>query len=36
MARSLRDIDENVALVRKGYGGRVVLAEDLACVVAVR
>jgi ribonuclease BN (tRNA processing enzyme) len=32
MARSLRDLDANVALVREGYGGDVVLAEDLACV----
>lgn len=36
MARSLRDIDENVALVRKGYDGEVVLAEDLTCVAAGR
>ncbi len=34
MARSLRDIDRNVALVREGYDGKVILAEDLACVVA--
>ena len=32
MARSLKDLDGNVALVRKGYAGEVVLAEDLACV----
>lgn len=32
MARSLKDLDGNVALVRKGYSGAVVLAEDLACV----
>jgi len=32
MERSLRDLDGNVALVRKGYAGDVVLAEDLACV----
>ena len=32
MARSLTDIDTNVALVRKSYGGEVILAEDLACV----
>jgi ribonuclease BN (tRNA processing enzyme) len=36
MARSLKDIDKNVALVRKSYGGEVILAEDLACVVAGR
>ena len=32
MARSLKDIDKNVALVRERYSGEVVLAEDLACV----
>lgn len=32
MARSLRDLEQNVALVRKGYKGEIVLAEDLACV----
>jgi ribonuclease BN (tRNA processing enzyme) len=32
MARSLTDIDTNVALVRKAYSGEVILAEDLACV----
>ena len=32
MARSLRDLDQNVALVRKGFDGEVVLAEDLACI----
>lgn len=36
MARSLRDIDENLALVRKSYGGEVLLAEDLDCVAADR
>ncbi|MGB5334707.1 MAG: MBL fold metallo-hydrolase [Woeseiaceae bacterium] len=34
MARSLQDIDKNVALVRNGYDGEVVLAEDLICVAA--
>lgn len=34
MARSLRDIDSNVELVRKAYDGEVILAEDLACVAA--
>jgi ribonuclease BN (tRNA processing enzyme) len=33
MARSLRDLEGNVALVRKQYDGDVVLAEDLACVM---
>jgi len=33
MARSLRDLDNNVALVRERYDGRIVLAEDLMCVV---
>lgn len=32
MARSLVDLDGNVALVKKGYAGEVVLAEDLLCV----
>ena len=32
MARSLADLDGNVALVKKGYAGEVVVAEDLACV----
>jgi len=31
MARSLKDLDENVDEVRTGYNGKVVLAEDLAC-----
>jgi ribonuclease BN (tRNA processing enzyme) len=34
MARSLRDIDRNVALVGEGYGGKIILAEDLGCVTA--
>ncbi len=33
MARSLRDLDANVALVRERYKGEIVLAEDLGCVV---
>ena len=33
MARSLRDLDGNVALVRERFKGKVVLAEDLLCVV---
>ena len=32
MARSLRDLDGNVAVVRGVYQGDVVLAEDLACM----
>ncbi len=32
MARSLRDLERNVALVEDRYKGRVVLAEDLVCV----
>ena len=32
MARSLRDFDANVALVRKHYDGEVVTAEDLLCI----
>ncbi len=33
MARSLRRLDSNVALVRERYNGKVVLAEDLMCVL---
>ena len=33
MARSLRDLEQNVSLVRERYKGDVVLAEDLACVL---
>lgn len=32
MARSLKDLDSNVALVRSGYSGDVVIADDLACI----
>jgi len=32
MARSLHDLERNVALVRASYKGEVLLAEDLACV----
>ena len=32
MARSLEDLEGNVALVKGGYSGVVVVAEDLACV----
>jgi ribonuclease BN (tRNA processing enzyme) len=33
MARSLRDLGANVDVVRKGFEGEIVLADDLACVV---
>jgi ribonuclease BN (tRNA processing enzyme) len=33
MARSLRDLDANVDAVRGGFEGRVVVADDLTCVV---
>ena len=33
MARSLRDLDDNVARVRRAYDGRIELAEDLGCIV---
>jgi ribonuclease BN (tRNA processing enzyme) len=33
MSRSLRDLDGNVDVVRGGYDGTIVVAEDLACVV---
>jgi len=33
MARSLRDLDANVARVRERYDGDIVVADDLACVV---
>jgi ribonuclease BN (tRNA processing enzyme) len=32
MARSLVNLDENVRLVQSSYSGRVIVAEDLACV----
>jgi len=32
MARSLRDLDANVALVRETYKGELVIAGDLACI----
>jgi ribonuclease BN (tRNA processing enzyme) len=32
MARSLRDLDANVARVRESYDGDIVLAEDLGCI----
>lgn len=33
MARSLRDLDANVGIVRYRYDGEIVVAEDLACMV---
>ena len=33
MERSLRDLDDNVELVRAAYDGDIVLAEDLLCVI---
>jgi ribonuclease BN (tRNA processing enzyme) len=32
MARSLRTLDRNVGIIRSLYAGRIVVAEDLACV----
>jgi ribonuclease BN (tRNA processing enzyme) len=32
MARSLRDLEQNVALVRARYKGDIIVAKDLACV----
>ena len=31
MARSLANLDDNVAIVRSQYSGRVIIAEDLTC-----
>jgi ribonuclease BN (tRNA processing enzyme) len=36
MARSLRSLDESLALLRKQYGGPVHVAEDLACLPVSR
>jgi ribonuclease BN (tRNA processing enzyme) len=33
MARSLRDLEGNLDVVRRGYDGEIVVAEDLACMV---
>jgi ribonuclease BN (tRNA processing enzyme) len=33
MARSLGDLGTNVDIVRKGFGGEVAVANDLACMV---
>jgi ribonuclease BN (tRNA processing enzyme) len=33
MARSLQNLDANVDIVRTGFGGEVVVASDLACMV---
>jgi len=32
MARSLVNLDDNVDIIRSSYNGRVIVAEDLACV----
>jgi ribonuclease BN (tRNA processing enzyme) len=32
MARSLRDLEQNVGLVQARYKGEIVVAEDLACI----
>ena len=32
MARSLHELDKNVALVRRAYEGDVIVAEDLVCI----
>lgn len=32
MARSLKDLEANVTLVRKGYAGSVTVADDMSCV----
>jgi ribonuclease BN (tRNA processing enzyme) len=32
MARSLANLDENVGIVQSSYSGRVIVAEDLACL----
>ena len=32
MARSLKDLEANVALVHKGYAGSVTVADDMSCV----
>lgn len=34
MARSLHDLEANVDAVRRGYGGDVIVARDLLCIVA--
>lgn len=36
MSRSLRDLDENVALVEDAYDGLIVLAEDLLCIALAK
>ena len=32
MARSLRDLDKNIAIVKSNYDGRVIVARDLNCI----
>ena len=36
MSRSLRDLNENVALVEDAYDGPIVLAEDLLCIALAK
>ncbi len=36
MARSLRDLDKNVAIVKQHFDGQIVLARDLACIVTYK
>ena len=33
MARSLRDLDDNIAIIKRQFDGRVILANDLDCIV---
>lgn len=33
MARSLRNLDDNVAIVKSHYNGRVMVANDLDCMI---
>ena len=33
MARSLRDLDANVAIVRERFDGETLVADDLMCVL---
>ncbi len=35
MARSLRDLDENVSIIRSGFDGSVRIANDLDCITVV-
>jgi len=35
MARSLENLESNVAVVRESYGGEIVVADDLDCIIVV-